>query len=87
LAKFKDAETTGLVIAKWLSLRYTIDYMGIWKRQIIQFLMLPNSVTLEMKAGIITLCKRRLKIKLVEINQFNPTEFSGVKKTVARLSF
>ena len=32
MAKFKDAETTGLVIAKWLSLRYTIDYMGIWEK-------------------------------------------------------
>jgi len=32
MAKFKNAEATGLVIAHWLSTRYTIDFLGIWER-------------------------------------------------------
>jgi hypothetical protein len=32
MAKFKNAEATGLVIAHWLSVRYTIDFLGIWER-------------------------------------------------------
>lgn len=32
LAKHKNAEHTGVVIAHWLSTRYTIDFMGIWER-------------------------------------------------------
>ncbi|GAP73329.1 KilA-N domain-containing protein [Candidatus Symbiothrix dinenymphae] len=31
MAKFKNAEATGLVIAHWLRTRYTIDFMGIWE--------------------------------------------------------
>ena len=32
MAKYKNAEATGLVIAHWLSTRYTIDFLGIWER-------------------------------------------------------
>ena len=32
MAKFKNAEATGLVIAHWLSNRYTVDFLGIWER-------------------------------------------------------
>ena len=32
MAKFKNAEATGLVIAHWLSIRYTVDFLGIWER-------------------------------------------------------
>ena len=32
MAKFKNAEATGLVISHWMSTRYTIEYMGIWER-------------------------------------------------------
>lgn len=32
LAKHKNAEYTGVVIAHWLSTRYTVDFMGIWER-------------------------------------------------------
>ena len=32
MAKFKNAEATGLVIAHWLSTRYTVDFLGIWER-------------------------------------------------------
>ena len=32
MAKFKNAESTGLVIAHWLSTRYTVDFLGIWER-------------------------------------------------------
>jgi hypothetical protein len=32
MARFKNAEATGLVIAHWLSTRYTIDFLGIWER-------------------------------------------------------
>ena len=32
LAKHKNAEHTGVVIAHWLSTRYTVDFMGIWER-------------------------------------------------------
>ena len=30
MARFKNAETTGLVISHWLSTRYTIEFMGLW---------------------------------------------------------
>ena len=32
MAKFKNAEATGYVISRWLSARYTIDFVGIWER-------------------------------------------------------
>ena len=32
MAKYKNAEATGLVISHWLSTRYTVDFLGIWER-------------------------------------------------------
>jgi hypothetical protein len=32
MAKYKNAEATGLVISHWLSTRYTIRFMGIWEQ-------------------------------------------------------
>ncbi len=32
MARFKNAETTGLVISHWLSTRYTVEYMGLWEK-------------------------------------------------------
>jgi len=32
MAKFKNAEITGLVISHWLSTRYTVESMGLWKQ-------------------------------------------------------
>jgi hypothetical protein len=32
MARFKNAETTGLVISHWLSTRYTIEFMGLWEQ-------------------------------------------------------
>ena len=32
MAKYRNAEATGLVISHWLSTRYAIDYLGIWER-------------------------------------------------------
>ncbi|NOQ41834.1 MAG: KilA-N domain-containing protein [Desulfuromusa sp.] len=32
IAKFKNKETTGLVISHWLSTRYTIEFMGLWEQ-------------------------------------------------------
>ncbi len=31
MAKFKDRESTGIVIANWLSTKYTIQFMGAWE--------------------------------------------------------
>ena len=31
MAKYKNAEMTGLVISHWLSTRYTVEFMGIWE--------------------------------------------------------
>ena len=32
IAKFKNKETTGLVISHWLTTRYTIEFMGLWEQ-------------------------------------------------------
>jgi hypothetical protein len=32
MARFKNAETTGLVISHWLSTRYTVEFMGLWEQ-------------------------------------------------------
>lgn len=32
MAKFKNAETTGLVISHWLSTRYTVEFMELWEQ-------------------------------------------------------
>ena len=32
MARFKNAETTGLVISHWLSSRYTVEFMGLWEK-------------------------------------------------------
>ncbi len=31
MARYKNADTTGLVISHWLSARYTIEFMGLWE--------------------------------------------------------
>jgi hypothetical protein len=32
MAKYKNAEATGLVISHWMSTRYTVEFMGIWEQ-------------------------------------------------------
>jgi hypothetical protein len=32
IAKFKDPESTGIVIAHWLSTKYTIQFIGAWEQ-------------------------------------------------------
>ena len=32
IARFKDAESTGIVIANWLSAKYTIQFIGAWEQ-------------------------------------------------------
>jgi hypothetical protein len=32
MAKYKNADATGLVISHWLSTRYTVEFMGIWEK-------------------------------------------------------
>jgi len=32
MARFKNAEATGLVISHWLSTRYTVEFLGIWEQ-------------------------------------------------------
>lgn len=32
MARFKNAETTGLVISHWISTRYTVEFMGLWEQ-------------------------------------------------------
>ena len=32
MAKFKNAESTGLVISYWLNTRFAIDFLGIWEQ-------------------------------------------------------
>lgn len=32
IAKYKNAEATGLVISHWLSARYTVEFIGIWEQ-------------------------------------------------------
>ena len=32
MAKFKNSESTGLVISHWLSTRFAIDFLGIWEQ-------------------------------------------------------
>jgi len=32
IAKHKNADATGLVIAHWLSTRFTLEFMGIWEQ-------------------------------------------------------
>ena len=32
MARFKNAEATGLVISHWLSTRYAVDFLGIWEQ-------------------------------------------------------
>lgn len=32
MAKFKDPEATGVVISRWLSAKYTIQFIGAWER-------------------------------------------------------
>jgi hypothetical protein len=32
MARYKNAETTGLVISHWLSTHYTVEFMGLWEK-------------------------------------------------------
>ena len=32
MARYKNPELTGLVISKWLSTRYSLDYLGLWEK-------------------------------------------------------
>lgn len=46
------------IIFRWLSLKGTIEYLGEWKCCIIQTLIVPNSVQLEMLQEATILCFR-----------------------------
>ncbi|WP_255945803.1 KilA-N domain-containing protein [Brucepastera parasyntrophica] len=39
MARYKNAEATGLVISHWLSSRYTVEFMGLWNNCITRILM------------------------------------------------
>ena len=32
MARYKNAETTGLVISHWLSTRYPVEFIGLWEK-------------------------------------------------------
>ncbi|MCF6246615.1 MAG: KilA-N domain-containing protein [Desulfobacula sp.] len=32
IAKYKNTETTGLIISHWLSTRFTVEFMGVWEK-------------------------------------------------------
>ena len=32
IAKYKNSETTGLIISHWLSTRFTVEFMGFWEK-------------------------------------------------------
>ena len=32
IAKYKNAEITGLIISHWLSTRFTVEFMGFWEK-------------------------------------------------------
>jgi hypothetical protein len=32
MAKFRNPNATGIIIANWLRTRYTLDYIGIWEK-------------------------------------------------------
>ena len=32
IAKYKNAQTTGLIISHWLSTRFTVEFMGVWEK-------------------------------------------------------
>lgn len=49
MAKYRNAEATGLVISHWLSTRYAVDYLGIWERVNNPDFNITDSVTLEIK--------------------------------------
>ncbi|PIP27384.1 MAG: DNA-binding protein [Candidatus Moranbacteria bacterium CG23_combo_of_CG06-09_8_20_14_all_39_10] len=42
IARFKNAETTGIIIANWLSTKYTIQFIGAW-----EYLHNPNFNVME----------------------------------------
>ena len=56
IAKYKNSEMAELIISHWLSSRFTVEFMGFWEKFIILILMLPNSVTLKIKAVQMALC-------------------------------
>ncbi len=51
MAKFKNAESIGLVISHWLSTRYTVEFVGLWERlnnplfNIAEFSNIKNEIT------------------------------------------
>jgi hypothetical protein len=32
MARYRNAEAMGYIISRWLSVRYTIDFIGIWEK-------------------------------------------------------
>ena len=49
MVKHKNASATGYVISRWLSARYTIDFMGIWEKVNNPDFNVVESTTLKMK--------------------------------------
>ena len=49
IVRYKNKETTGLVISHWLTTKYTVEFMGLLEQvHNPNFKMLLNSVTLKM---------------------------------------
>jgi len=55
MAKFKDREATGIVIANWLSTKYTVQFMGAWEQvhnprfNVIEFNNIKNEAGIGLK--------------------------------------
>jgi hypothetical protein len=51
IARFKDAEATGIVIANWLSTKYTIQFIGAWEQLHNQFFNVMEFHNIKNEAG------------------------------------
>jgi hypothetical protein len=52
MAKYKNPEMTGVVISKWLSTRYTLDFIGIWERTYNRDFNITEFDNIKMESGV-----------------------------------
>ena len=59
MAKFKNAQATGLVISHWLSTRLQLNFYAFGSKSTTQILILRNSVTLDLTQAVTVLFCRQ----------------------------
>ena len=80
MARFKNAEATGLVIFHWLSTRYAVDFLGIWEQINNPNFNLTEFSNIRLEAGTNGFIRQGIPSaeRLIQLNQIAITQMQSL---------